>query len=127
MFRRFLDPRRRPRYLALLGNPKKRRKLLAYFYHALAVDLDPRFTQQIAGAHHDAEWIYNELRARGGPVQCHVMGDDGDLDGKTVDLREALDVTVGWGYGGVLIACIPGHLGYYEGEHPGPYLLLHRP
>ena len=126
MLSAFLDARRRPRYLTLLGSPKKRRKLLGYFYHALAADLDPRFTEQVMGAQHDAEWIYDTLRARGAPEECHVIGNN-EFDGQDVSLAAALDSIVGWGYGGVVIACIPGRLGYYEGEYPGPYLLLERP
>ncbi len=96
MLSAFLDGRRRPRYLTLLGSPKKRRKLLDYFYHALATDLDPRYTHEITGAKHDAGWLHAELRARGAPGLCHVIGNS-DFDGQAVDLAEALAATVNWG------------------------------
>ncbi len=46
---------------------------------------------------------------------CYVMGDS-DLDGRGVDLREALEEIVGDISWGNFISCIPGRLGYFGGK-----------
>lgn len=45
------------------------------------------------------------------------MSENATLDGREVSLTEALRETVGSGMG-TLLSCIPGRLGYYEGEEP---------
>ena len=44
LVRAFFVPSKRARYLTLLGNPKRRRKILDRLNHHAADDLDPRFT-----------------------------------------------------------------------------------
>jgi hypothetical protein len=65
------------------------------------------------------------LEARGAPGTCHLFSEDPDLDGVTLPLSEALEAIVGRGVG-TLVSCLPGRLGYYEGEEPGERYILER-
>jgi hypothetical protein len=64
-------------------------------------------------------------RAKGAGRLCHFIGPDDDLDGRDMDLREALEHVVGV-TGGALLSCIPGCLAYYESEQPGERIILFR-
>jgi hypothetical protein len=123
LFKRFVAYPRRKRLLTLLADPKKRQKLLNELYHFH--DLDPRFAHRIAPREQFAEKIYAVLRSKGAPASCYVMSDDADLDGRDMDLREALERTVGQG-GGTFLSCLPGQLAYYEGEEPNERYILER-
>jgi hypothetical protein len=65
------------------------------------------------------------LRAHGAPADCYVLSEKKDLDGHTVPLEAALDAVVGRGMG-ALLSCIPGRLGYFEGEVSGERYVLER-
>jgi hypothetical protein len=69
--------------------------------------------------------IESLLRDRGAPDTCHVISEAGSLDGKDMKLSEAIQAVIGLGYG-TLLSCIPGQLGYYEGEDPGVRYILER-
>ena len=64
------------------------------------------------------------LRARGAPPNCYVLS-AGDLDGREVPLRDALDAICGSG-NGAFLSCIPGRLGFYEYEDIKSAYLLAR-
>ena len=69
--------------------------------------------------------IAERLRDAGAPEKCWAMSSNPDIDGRAMQLDEALDETVGSTFGTLLI-CIPGHLAYFEGEEPGERYLLKR-
>jgi hypothetical protein len=54
------------------------------------------------------------------------MSASSDLDGQETDLRPALKEIVGW-YDGTFLSCLPGRLGYFEGEEPNERYILERP
>ena len=55
------------------------------------------------------------LRGLGAPDTCYLISEDTKFDGKEMELLAALKQIVGYGMGTV-ISCIPGRLGYFEGE-----------
>jgi hypothetical protein len=120
----FIVPERRSRYIALLATQKKRKKLLDSFYHLH--DLDPRFAHRFDPSSQHADWIYKALRKQGSPDRCYVMSPSSELDGQETDLRKALEETVG-SNGGTFLSCIPGRLGYFEGEEYNERYILERP
>src|SRR4051812_16580290 len=124
LLRSFIAPERRSRYLGLLATPKKRKKLLQGFYHLH--DLDPRFARPIEPSLARAESIYRELRRRGAPERCYVMSASSELDGQEAELRQALEEIVGW-HDGTFLSCLPGQLGYFEGEEQNERYILERP
>jgi len=61
------------------------------------------------------------LRRLGAPETCHIIS-EGKLDGEEMHLGSALKEVVGGGLGTV-ISCVPGRLGYFEGELRERYIL----
>jgi hypothetical protein len=58
------------------------------------------------------------LQQRGAPEQCCVVSESVGLDARTLPLKEALELIIGMSTG-TLVSCIPGRLGYFEGEDTG--------
>ena len=121
--RAFIIPTKRERFVELLGRPKRRRDVLRTLYHF--GDLDPRFINRIPAAEDSAEGIEALLRSKGAPDLCYAISTASDLDGRTVALREALTQIHGLGHG-TLLSCVPGSLGYFEGEEIGARYVLER-
>src|SRR5947207_181397 len=57
------------------------------------------------------------LRVKGAPAACWLVSERSGWDGGQLPLADALEAVVGAGFGTV-ISCIPGRLGYFEGELP---------
>lgn len=90
-------------------------------------DLDERYVEELFGplGAPGREATYALLRSKGAPAKCHVLGGD-ELDGREMDLSEALDQTIGSAYGkgffGTMISCVKGRLAYLDNE-AGRYVL----
>ena len=121
--RAFLTPTKHERIVELLSKPKRRRTFLRTLAHF--GDLDPRFCVQIPSTEQSASGIASLLRKRGAPAECYLISEDLALDGKSMPLPDALQKIVASGMG-TLVSCIPGRLGYYEGEARGDRCLLER-
>jgi hypothetical protein len=124
LLRAFIVPERRKHYVARLATPKTRKKLLGSFYHLH--DLDPRFAHKLKPSLAYPSFIYEELRRRGAPDRCYVMSPTSDIDGQESDLREALEAIIGRVHG-TFLSCVPGRLGYFEGEELNERYILERP
>lgn len=106
-------PERQSRYLELLSKPKRRKDVtsaLSHFKH-----LDVRYAFQIPAASRLASGILALLKSKGAPDSCFVVSEAAEIDGKEVELGEALEFVFGR-------ACIPGRLAYFEDED-GNFLL----
>jgi hypothetical protein len=123
LIRGFVLRTRRQRVLALLRNAKRRRKALNTLYHFR--DLDPRYLVDIPPSDQGVGSIAALLAQRGAPDTCHIISTNQDLDGRALPLVEALEQIVGSG-DGTLLSCVPGQLGYFEGEGPGDRFILAR-
>ena len=123
LFKAFIVPERRGRYLALLESAKKRSKLVNRLPHCH--DIDPRYSRLVPVHLQTSEDIYSLLTAEGAPQTCHVVSELSDVDGRDMPLIEALDVVVASEMG-TLLSCIPGKLAYYEGEEPGERYILQK-
>ena len=113
LIKAFVRSAKRARFIELLGNPKRRGRFLADLYHFK--DLDPRYLVPILPAEQHVKNIAALLAARGAPSLCHVISTNSELDGRDLHLVEVLEQIVGFD-DGTLISCIPGRLGYFEGE-----------
>jgi hypothetical protein len=113
MINAFVLPAKRARLIEFLRSPKHRGKALATLYHFR--HLDTRFLIEIAPSEQHADAIATLLTGRGAPAECHLISTDLELDGRDLPLVDALRQIVGFG-GGTLVSCIPGRLGYFEGE-----------
>ncbi len=120
MVRAFVIPSRRERLLEQLRNPKRRNKAtgsLDHFRH-----LDSRRVVLVPGVSTPAV-LERLLRKRGAGGTCHVISSNPRVDGRRMPLGEALRQVVGRGYGS-LLSCVPGVLGYLEGEGPDDRCIL---
>ena len=118
----FVQKARRERALLCLGDPKKRLKFTERFAHHGGDILIPEHLRSIAPSQQHPKDLYSLLRNLGAPETCHVISEGKDLDGKEMGLLDALKSVVGYGMGTV-ISCIPGRLGYFEGEFRERYIL----
>ncbi len=123
LVRTFIAPYRREWFVRRLASPRTRRKLLMQLGHFH--DLDPRFAHRIPPQETTVDRIYQLLKEKGAPDTCYVMGERSELDGREMDLREALEAIVEVSFGN-LISCIPGRLGYFGGEEPNERYILER-
>lgn len=123
LIRSFVLRQKRDRMITLLASRKGRSKVTSSLAHFS--DLDPRWVLPIAPAQHNAPDIERLLRQRGAGETCHVVSENGSLDGRRFRLSDALHMVVGKGMG-TLISCIPGRLAFFEGEDPSDRCLLVR-
>jgi hypothetical protein len=119
----FVLPECQARWLEFLSKPKRRNA----FLHRLADDRDfeSRFRVPISPAHQTPELVAAQLEKLHAPRVCHLISEQSEVDGRDMDLLEALELVIGCGLGTV-ISCLPGELAYYEGEMPRDRYVLHR-
>ena len=123
LIRAFVVPERQERLLGLLGSARGRAKLRAGLAHFAG--LDARHAVPIAGGDQSPDGIARLLRGRGAPATCVLLAEDAALDGRELDLEDALRQVVGRGMGAFL-SCVPGRLAYFEGEGPKESYILER-
>ena len=123
LVRAFILPARRARCLAFLRNPKRREDLTRQLYHFNY--LDPRFLVSIPPRDRRPTALAELLKKKGAPAKCWVISADQELDGREIDLLEALKTIVGYEIGTIL-SCLPGKLGYFEDED-GRFILQRSP
>ncbi len=119
----FIIRERRERYLSMLGNPKRRRKILDRLNHSQ--DIDFSLARQVPPAC-SGDSLAVLLKRLGAGDTCHVIADSSEMDGHTLPLREALWRATFHGFG-VVLSCLPGRLCFYKPESPTPGFILERP
>jgi hypothetical protein len=123
LIRAFIAPERRERYLGLLASARGREKLRRALAHC--DDFDRRYTHALPPDVRTPAELEALLRAKGAPAECALLAEDDALDGRRLPLEEALVAIIGRGMG-TLVSCVPGRLGFYEGEGPNVRFLLER-
>lgn len=111
--RSFIVRRKRERYLEFVSNPKTRAKLTHQLAHFK--DIDPACKRSIIPSLQNPRGIAKLLIARGAPGYCYLISEDPRLDGRELQLSEALDEIVGSGMGAIL-SCVAGRLAFIETE-----------
>jgi len=119
----FVVPSKRRRLVDLLGNPKRRAKAIGALTHFK--DLDSRWVVALSTDLQTPVSIEQELRSRGAGASCSLISENGEIDGKRLSLKAALEQVIGQGMGSIL-SCVPGNLVYFEGEEPSDRCLLVR-
>ncbi len=109
----FIRPNRQERYLGFLSNPKRRNSFTSELGHFKA--LDPKCLVAIPPSQQNPSSVADLLAAKGAGSRCWVISENSKLDARELDLREALDETIGRGMG-TIISCVAGKLGYFEDE-----------
>ena len=123
LIRAFVVKAKQDRLVEFLSSQKHRRKATDALAHFR--DLDPRFVVKLPANEQDPESVARALRQRGAGDTCHVISENGELDGNRISLDAALQQVIGQGLG-TLLSCVPGALGYFEGEDPGIRYILAR-
>jgi hypothetical protein len=114
------DARRRARELLWSSGRSKWTSKLAH-----SVAFDGQVVVAIPANSQTASKIEELLRVRGAPATCWLVSERSEFDERQMLLADALEAVVGAGFG-TLISCIPGRLGYFEGEGPENRHLLER-
>jgi hypothetical protein len=118
----FIRSNRQERYLKFLSNPKERHRFTSELSHFKA--LDPKCLVTIPANHENSSRVAELLATLGANSKCWVISENSEIDSRELDLREALDETIGSGMG-TIISCVPGKLGYFEDED-ARYILQRR-
>lgn len=113
LFEAFIVPRKKRRYVELVGTKRGREKIRLSLDHF--ADLDPRFCHRINPSEHLLPSILKKLKDLGAPSECYVASSDAELDGQEMDLTQALKDVVGRGMG-TFLSCLTGRLAYFESE-----------
>lgn len=121
--RRFVSPEKRRRHLSLLETRKGRKKLTEALDHF--DDLDTRYARLVPANAQTVNQIEALLKRKGASEHCHVTSSNADIDDREMPLSNALQETVGKGFG-TIISCIPGKLAYFEGEEQNQRYVLER-
>jgi hypothetical protein len=86
--------------------------------------LVPECVRSIKPSQQHPDLIYAILRGLSAPDTCYLISEHTSFDGKETDLLAALKQIIGNGDGmGSVISCLPGRLGYFEGEWKERYIL----
>jgi hypothetical protein len=123
LFEAFAIPAKKQRYVELLTTKRGRDKVRVSLDHF--DDLNPIFCKLVPASEQTAAGILSILKGLGAPSKCHLMSSASRLDGREMDLSEALAKVVGGGTG-TFVSCIPGKLAYFEGEDPKRRYICHR-
>lgn len=119
----FVISSRRSRYLSILESKQGRNKFRAKLAHFH--DFDPRFIRHIPPIRQNSKDIEAMLRSLGAPNKCFVISEADEIDASEADLRGALDMIIGHGFGTIL-SCLHGYLAFYESEESGERFILRR-
>lgn len=88
--------------------------------------IDDRFSTRLAGE--DPDQLLHRLTKLGAGEHCYIISNAEEIDGRTMNLSDALREVIGIGLGTV-VSCVPGQVAFYEGEY-GPterMILTRRP
>jgi hypothetical protein len=123
LFEAFAVSIKRQRYVELLTTKRGRDKIRFALDHFS--DLDSRFCKQVDPSEQTPSGVLRILKGLGAPSRCYVMSSGSELDGREMELADALTEVVGRGMG-TFVCCIPGELAYFEGEEPKRRYICHR-
>jgi hypothetical protein len=122
LFEAFTVPTKRRRYQELLDTKRGREKIRFALDHFK--DLDPRFCYRIKPGEQNPPEVLRIVKSLGAPSSCYVMSSCNELDGREMDLLEALKDIIGRGQGTV-VSCVPGKLAYFESEELNERYVCH--
>lgn len=120
----FVIGAKRERVLGFLSKDRTRRKLIDALPHFS--DWDPACVFPVPSGSQTAEGVLRELTRRGARGTVHIVSTTRHLDGRDVEVADAIRAVVG-SSSGTVVSCIAGKVAYFEGEEAGNRLILHRP
>ncbi|PEZ00309.1 hypothetical protein CN326_22760 [Bacillus sp. AFS018417] len=111
----FFNKRIQQRVLFELFSPSKRSYALSRLCHNYSITLCGKFMNHIPKPNSDPEEIERLLIKQGAQDICYVMSMNSSTDGEELDLKTAIEQSVGDGMP-YLISCIHGKLAYFQAE-----------
>lgn len=121
----FVVREKRERYLELLTNPKKRKKITQRLNHHHALDLEYVCATKLAFGDTLRENLVALLQKKGAGGVAHIIADDSKTDGMDLPLEAALEFACIHHFA-VIVSCIPGKLAIFKGEAPVDYYLFEK-
>jgi len=110
VIKKFIIKSKQDRYLAFISKEKTRGKFLDKLAH---------FSAELKEFDEIENNEYEEIRQRIKPLKnirdCYIMSENRDIDGRRMEIEEALTETIGYGFG-TLIVFGNAEVVYYEGE-----------
>jgi len=113
VIRRFVVKDKRDRYLNFISKEKNRDKFTFELAHFK--DLDFRLFEEVNGD--ERKMINDKIKVLSKVVDCYLISEDQELDGKRLGVDEALRETIGHGMG-TLVVFGDAEIVFYEGEGP---------
>jgi len=122
--RAFVQKDKQERFVGFLANPRNRRKFtrslppFCWFDRRFATPITWKVDSKLPlGERHlqEIENIFRLLKSKGAGPTCWAISEDTGIDGRELDLGEALEDVIG-NDTGTILSCVPGKLAYYEGE-----------
>ena len=123
LFQFFTVRSKRAWYAELLRSKKGRTKVRHGLDHF--GDLDLRCCTKLSANERTPYKLSVQLRNLGALSSCYILSSNEEVDGKELELEEALGCVVGRGCG-TFVCCVPGKLAYFEGEKPDDRYLCKR-
>ena len=124
LIKNFIVASKRERYLSMFESRRGRSKLIEGFYHLRDLDVD--LATKVPSGEQSTKRIFQILKNKAAPDICYVISTNDKLDGKEAMLLNVLEEIVGTCNDGTFVSCIPGKLGYYEGEDIDTRLILEK-
>lgn len=115
IIRLFFNKQIRQRVLFELRSPKKRGDAIQRLNHNYEETLKKEHMYEIPRPNSDPRHIFGLLKKYGAGDRCYVISYHTLIDGKDMDLKKALDGSVGLGMPPILY-CYPKPLAYFEAE-----------
>lgn len=117
----FVDRSQHQRVISLIKRKKGRSKFIDMLAHTLK--LNNKNSIIIPANKQNIDSIVKLLQKRGAPEKCYIISENYKLDGTHQQLIFAAEEIIGSGNASI-ISCIPGVLGFYEGEDKNERYLL---
>ncbi|HEU4861998.1 MAG TPA: hypothetical protein VFT15_19275 [Chitinophagaceae bacterium] len=100
VIKRFINQAKQNRYIQFVSSPKNRHKFIRDLSHFNFLKQD--LFNDVKGI--EEEVILEALRKHGVPDKtCYVISENSRIDTKTMDTKEAISETVGYGMGTILV------------------------
>lgn len=100
VIKRFVDKAKQDRYIQFVSSPKNRRKFIVDLAHFNFFRLD--LFIDVKG--NEEQTILQALYKNGVTDKtCYIISENSDLDTKTLDTRKAINYTVGYRMGTILV------------------------
>jgi hypothetical protein len=118
IIQKFVRKDKRDRYLAFISKQKTRYKFVSELAHFN--DFEPNRFDKVSGDKRQV--IQTRIKTIKNQSDCYAISENREIDGQRIDIKTALEKTIGYGMGTILVF---GDIDivYFEGEGPNDRLI----